>query len=105
DNSTFTVNINSISENKCKIIFTNQSKRIDNHLNIFDLGIKVDENSKGFGYGLYWAKLLEFNYNVINQSIENMDENFSVQHKQINSASADIGYQEFSLNNLIIERE
>jgi hypothetical protein len=68
DNSIFTVNINSIDDEKCRIILTNQSKQLPDNLNIFDLGSKADVSSKGFGYGLYWAKLLEFKYNVINHT-------------------------------------
>lgn len=104
DNSVFTVNINSIDDRKCKLIFTNQSEPLPNNLNIFDLGIKADDSSKGFGYGLYWAKLLEFNYNVINQTIEDKENGLLITHKQLYSSADNIVYQEFKINNLIIEK-
>lgn len=107
DNSTLTVNINSTDNGRSRIKIVNRSKTFESHLNIFDLGVKASDSSKGFGYGLYWTKLLEFNYNAIAHQIEDNDDNkFYISHtQQPTTANPGISYQEFSLNNLITEKK
>lgn len=102
DNSTLTVNINRISTNNYRLKLTNKSKIIPVGVNIFELGTKVDESSKGFGYGLHWVKTLENNYNELLQNDEN--EYFEVVHNQINSEGG-LSFQEFILENIKIDQE
>ena len=74
-------------------------------LNIFDLGVKANNKSKGFGYGLFWAKILEFNYNTMTHKVEDDENKFSISHNQIESANPRYSFQEFILNNIILEEK
>jgi len=104
DNSALTVNLNWISKNRYNLKFTNKSKVIPKNFNPFVMGSKLDNSSKGFGYGLNWAKTLESNYNSLIQ-FEPGNE-FEITHRQIhaNDSLGNEGFQEFSLNNLILEK-
>jgi len=104
DDSVLTVNINSDDTDKCKVTLTNQSETLPEEINIFDLGVKFNPSSKGFGYGLFWAKILEFNYNTVGRTIEDDDNRFYIKHKQHTSQISKYSFQEFTLNNLIIEK-
>ena len=105
DNSTLTVNINSTDNGRSRINIVNRSKTFEPNLKIFDLGVKASDSSKGFGYGLYWSKLLEFNYNALAHQIEDKNNKFYISHTQRPTANPEISYQEFSLNNLITEKK
>ena len=98
DNSTFTVNINRIENEYWDIKFTNKSKSIPTNINIFSLGIKVEKESKGFGYGLNWIKDLEANYN---DRTEKDDFPFKILHNQL-TPQKDHFFQEFILKNVKI---
>jgi hypothetical protein len=66
------------------------------------MGSKMDSNSKGFGYGLNWAKTLESNYN--SHLNLNPIERFTLTHQQtIPSSNPSFAFQEFALNNIILE--
>lgn len=96
-NSTLTVNILKISNEYYNLEIINQSKRIPNDLNIFEMGVKADENSKGFGYGLYWIKTLESSYNTL---FENNEENkLQIVHEQIPSKT-NLAFQKFIIKNI-----
>lgn len=46
-----------------RIEFSNQSNTPAPPESIYGKGIKIEAKSQGFGYGLYWAKVLEQQYN------------------------------------------
>lgn len=62
------------------------------------MGAKVEEDSKGFGYGLNWIKDLEANYN---SRINNDDFPFEILHKQL-AMNDEHSFQEFTLKNIKI---
>lgn len=98
-NSTLTININKKSNNKYIMKFVNKSETIPGNINIFELGTKADDLSKGFGYGLYWIKMLENSYNNI---VENdTDNQLKITHKQQHH-SALYSFQEFVIDNIEI---
>lgn len=97
NNSVLTVNLIKIKEDYYNIEFVNQSKRIPQNLNLFEMGTKVDHTSKGFGYGLYWIKTLENSYNTL---IENSDfEKLEIIHEQIGSDN-NLSFQKFTIKNI-----
>lgn len=104
DDSKLTVNLNLIEKNRYNLKFTNKSKLIPKYFNPFIMGSKLDESSKGFGYGLNWAKTLEANYNSLMQFETGKE--FEITHRQIhaNDSLNKEGFQEFTLSNLILEK-
>ncbi|MGV1012923.1 MAG: hypothetical protein ACOYBS_10785 [Flavobacterium sp.] len=97
NNSTLTVNIVKISNEYYNLEIVNQSKRIPDDLSIFKLGIKADENSKGFGYGLYWIKTLESSYNTLFEN--NEDNKLQIVHEQI-ASKTNLSFQKFTIKNI-----
>lgn len=95
--STLTVNLVKISNEYYNIEIVNQSKKIPNDLNIFEMGTKANENSKGFGYGLYWIKTLENSYNTLTEN--NDDIKLQIVHEQISSQS-NFSFQKFTIKNI-----
>ena len=80
NNSTFVVNINKNNTGLYTMEFVNKSKKLPSDIDIFELGSKADEFSKGFGYGLYWIKTLENSYNnIIPHTSETI---FKINHEQ-----------------------
>lgn len=100
DNTTVTINIVHKKENFYDIEIFNQSVKIIKNLNLFDMGVKVDETSKGFGYGLYWIKTLENSYNTLVEN--NDDEKLKISHNQSESKT-NIAFQKFSIHNIILK--
>ncbi len=98
NNSTLTINYKRISDKNISISFNNKSKTIPEYLNIFEMGTKVEKDSKGFGYGLNWIKDLEVNYNT---SLNINKEKFIITHKQL-TPEKDFSFQSFELNNIKI---
>jgi K+-sensing histidine kinase KdpD len=102
NNTTLTINLNLISKNKYSLKFTNKSYPLSSSFNPIEMGSKMDSNSKGFGYGLNWAKTLESNYN--SHLNLNPIERFTLTHQQtIPSSNPSFAFQEFALNNIILE--
>ncbi|PQJ78515.1 ATP-binding protein [Polaribacter porphyrae] len=101
ENSTLTINIKKINDKNWELKFTNKSKSIPQNINIFEQGTKVDKESKGFGYGLNWIKVLESSYN---DRIEKEDSNFEITHNQL-TPNSEHSFQEFILKNLRIYYE
>jgi K+-sensing histidine kinase KdpD len=97
NNSTLTVNLVKISNEYYNIEIVNQSKKIPNDLNIFEMGTKANENTKGFGYGLYWIKTLENSYNTLSEN--NDDIKLQIVHEQIPSQSI-FSFQKFTIKNI-----
>lgn len=64
-NTELTINLNHKALNYYDLDFINVSSIIPSDFNLFKLGNKVLENSKGFGYGLYWIKMLAHSYNEL----------------------------------------
>lgn len=95
------VNFND-NERIIDLSITNHSKPINSEIDIFQLGVKADPKSKGFGYGLCWANNLIYYYNQMFN--ENFDENKKLKliHTQeiLNEYEA---IQTFKLYNLIIQ--
>lgn len=102
DNSTLTVNINHIRDDLYRLKITNTSSSIPASIDIFELGAKVNKESKGFGYGLNWIKTLETNYNQ--SLLEGKESEFRISHNQITSHNG-LSFQEFILENLKIEKQ
>lgn len=97
NNSTLTINIIHIKDCIYNVEIINQSKKIPKDLNLFEMGVKVDETSKGFGYGLYWIKTLENSYNTL---VENeTEEKLKITHTQLESTNTNT-YQKFTIHNL-----
>lgn len=97
NNSTLTINLVHKEGEFYNIEIVNQSNKIPNNLNLFDLGVKVDEFSKGFGYGLYWIKTLENSYNALQENNEN--DKLKISHIQMETKS-NIAFQKFIIENL-----
>ncbi|MCW7502319.1 histidine kinase [Leptospira soteropolitanensis] len=75
----------------------NESKQISDGLEIFSLGIKGDNTSKGFGFGLSWARTLINHYNnMLYENIPDLD----LTHKQIKNE--DKYYQIFTIHNVVL---
>ncbi len=53
--------------NDASLIFTNISKPINDSKLIFNKGFQSRSESEGFGYGLYWAKILIQHYNELSK--------------------------------------
>lgn len=96
-NSTLTVNLINIGNEFYNLEIVNQSKKIPSKLNIFEMGTKADENSKGFGYGLYWIKTLENSYNTLLES--NEENKLEIVHDQIESKT-NLSFQKFTIKNI-----
>ena len=96
-NSTLTVNLINIGNEFYNLEIVNQSKKIPSKLNIFEMGTKADENSKGFGYGLYWIKTLENSYNTLLES--NEENKLEIVHNQIESKT-NLSFQKFTIKNI-----
>lgn len=98
DNSTLTVNFIRIKNKYCEIKFSNTSKVIPSNIDIFDMGVKAEKDSKGFGYGLNWIKDLEVNYN---DRADKKNHPFKISHNQL-TLKNEYSLQEFTLENLKI---
>ncbi len=96
-NTQVTVSISHKENEIYDISIKNESKQIQNDLEIFSLGIKGDNSSKGFGFGLSWARTLINHYN--NMLYENLPD-LDLSHKQINDA--DKYYQIFTIHNVVL---
>ena len=82
------------------MLLLNKSKIIPKDLVVFECGSKADENSKGFGYGLYWIKTLENSYNNI---IEYTNETiFKITHNEMNENKG-FAFQKFIIDNIKID--
>jgi len=88
------------SESLASVLFENKSVPIPAGLDLFEKGIKADETSRGFGYGLFWAEVLINHYNKINVSMENP---LKLTHRQILLGEQNAN-QEFLLENIRIKR-
>jgi K+-sensing histidine kinase KdpD len=89
--------------NLMDIEFINVSDIIPDDKEIFSKGIKCDKLTKGFGYGLYWSKILTDRYN--NFFIPNAEAaNLIIIHKQ-NILGEIAAKQTFTLKNIIINEK
>lgn len=93
------IEVTAIRKNKefADIIFRNISAFIPNDIDIFSKGGKIDKESEGFGYGLYWAGILIYHYNRLSSKEKDI---LKISHDQ-ERIDKDLWMQEFSLNNLI----
>lgn len=66
NNSDLKISVSQVKEQYYNVEFCNISSIIPQDFNIFKLGNKVFENSKGFGYGLYWIIMLKETFNQLN---------------------------------------
>lgn len=98
-NSNLDIYINENSNYRYDIIFENISNIIPEEIEIFKVGIKADDSTKGFGYGLYWLNTLKNSYNEMIT-----DENLiDIKYKQtiIDSNTAKQGFTIENLNIII----
>jgi hypothetical protein len=86
------------------LILTNHSLRLPDNLPIYELGAKANSDSKGFGFGLYWAKNLEFHYNDLINELPGEQDRFQILHEQLGASDPQFAYQKFTLKNVIIDR-
>ncbi|MEX2410760.1 MAG: hypothetical protein WD607_05190 [Candidatus Paceibacterota bacterium] len=102
DHSRVTININRKVSGKYKLVIQNKSNTIPKNIDLFQMGSKVDKNTKGFGYGLFWVKTLENSYNELKNSREVDD--FKVMHNQILRPD---GYamQQFIIDNIDVVQQ
>ena len=84
------------------VLLKNYSKPINHEIDIFQLGVKSDPKSKGFGYGLCWANNLIYYYNQIFNERANENKKLHLSHDQvlINEYEA---VQTFRISNLIVK--
>lgn len=87
------------NENLCDLIFTNYSAPINNPEKIFQKGYQEKIASDGFGFGLFWARILSVHYN---QMLRIDGENsLSINHEQsYYSQDSEIMKQSFSIKNI-----
>jgi len=108
-NKVFEENKNQTTDNTrillVDLVFTNYSKRLPDDLKLYDLGAKANTESKGFGFGLYWAKNLEFHYNDLINELPGEQDRLQIIHEQVDSNNEGYAYQKFTLKNLIIEEK
>lgn len=97
NNSTLTVNLIPVSDEYYNLDIVNQSRKISKNLNLFEMGTKADENSKGFGWGLYWIKTLENSYNALSENNEHYK--LEIIHEQIETRT-NISFQKFTIKNI-----
>jgi hypothetical protein len=97
DQSTITVNLKKNENGLFNLEIVNKSLRIPNKINIFNLGCKVDPESKGFGYGLYWIKTLESSYNTLTNA--KIEDQLSVIHEQ-QVVDIQFAFQKFTVVNI-----
>lgn len=76
--------------------FSNSSKPINNPQFIFKKGFQCEAKSEGFGYGLYWAKILIDHYNTLSKRTSEILE---LTHKQ-EIIDKDNAIQFFTLKNI-----
>jgi hypothetical protein len=84
------------------VIFENLSSMpIPDDFDIFAKGSKLDENSPGYGFGLFWARILTHQYNIISNE-EKAEDFLTLDHVQKKIKD---GYyiQKFVLNNIRID--
>lgn len=103
ENSVLTVTLSKITYGLATLTFTNHSETMPNNFNLYDLGAKVNAESKGFGFGLYWAKNLEYHYNNLCDIEPESPNAFSIVHEQQVSSNPGLAYQKFILKNIRID--
>lgn len=64
-NTTVRVSANLHTQGLADVEFSNESNPLPEGFNVFGKGTQVDENSEGFGYGLFWALILVDHYNSL----------------------------------------
>ena len=96
-NTELIIDLKHIEGNYYQIDFINISSIIPDEFDLFKLGNKVLENSKGFGYGLYWLKMLIESYNQLNDTVEHNSLEILHRQEKIDKFTA---RQKFSLKNL-----
>jgi len=97
DQSTINVNVRKNSNKLFDLEIVNKSLKIPDKIDIFELGSKVNPDSKGFGYGLYWLKTLENSYNTIVNSKPEMQ--LRITHQQQNE-DRQFAFQKFTVENI-----
>ena len=64
DDTTVTAAVSRKAAGLADLVVSNQSSPLPDDLDVFQLGAKGSSDSKGFGYGLYWAQLLVDRYSA-----------------------------------------
>lgn len=94
--TTIRVAVEESDDNLSNIIFSNLSKALPSKFEMFSKGTKVDTNSEGFGFGLFWGAILVDYYN--NLSADQPQE-LTFTHSQI-PLEGDVYKQVFKLSNV-----
>ncbi len=102
DNSIATISVYENDEGFLDCTFKNFSKPIIEDTKIFEKGYQVEEKSEGFGYGLYWLRLLISYYNREGTTNEITSNLLAIEHTQkyISDIKAE---QIFTLRNIRYE--
>jgi len=93
--TSLTVQIKKTTTSKADILFVNESKPIAIDADVFSKGYKSVKESDGFGYGLYWARILTDYYNRL---MNNHDQLLELKHRQ-EILSDKLAIQTFVLEN------
>ncbi len=100
-NTSVEVEAVSINDELITLKFKNVSTYIPDDIRIFGKGTKVNKESEGYGYGLFWANILIDHYNRMSLKEEKLLE---LNHTQ-KHLNGDLWKQDFSLCNLIIDKK
>lgn len=85
------------------ITFVNISAPLPEGLDIFQVGTKANPSSRGFGYGLYWVRILEDSYNNQFNAAKSSTSSFlKVTHSQ-EIISGTIARQSFTISNIKVD--
>ena len=80
------------------LVITNSGLPIAPSLNIFERGVKGKKSTKGFGFGLYWARILIEHYNNIRESAT---PEMEISHKQKKAKTLqNIALHTFTITNI-----
>jgi signal transduction histidine kinase len=84
------------------LCFSNCGDDLSDRSKIFDLGYQLDKKSEGFGYGLSWAQVLAYQYNLDLGTLES-DTPFAVIHESTSRREKSLAHHTFRLQNLKVD--
>lgn len=86
---------------KIDLSFSNLGKRIPQGANPFEVGYQLDNKSEGFGYGLYWAEILAYQYNEEFNRRESAG-GLRLEYRAEEIDGSDLMKHSFSINNILV---
>jgi K+-sensing histidine kinase KdpD len=89
--------------NLIDLTFSNFSPPLRRDIDIFQVGAKNDPSSKGFGYGLFWVKILVEYYNsIFNAGEVRPDRLMQIEHSE-DVVAPNMAIQSFKLSNIKVD--